>query len=93
VLSGVGCASIPLDPAHCGHLEDAVFPTDALGKDYIVPLLQLPSRMKVPSKSLVMGSPGKVKRLLTHAEVAEIQQYADRYVQYRLDYMKPGAGQ
>lgn len=49
--------------------------------------------MKVPPKSLVMGSPGKVKRLLTQAEVAEIQQYADRYVQYRLDYMKPGAGQ
>ena len=43
--------------------------------------------MKVPPKSLVMGSPGKVKRLLTQAEVAEIQLYADRYVQYRLDYM------
>jgi carbonic anhydrase/acetyltransferase-like protein (isoleucine patch superfamily) len=48
--------------------------------------------MKVPPKSLVMGSPGKVKRLLTQAEVAEIQLYADRYVQYRLDYMNPGAG-
>src|SRR5262249_14564706 len=36
--------------------------------------------MKVPPKSLVMGVPGKVKRLLTQAEVAEIQQYADRYV-------------
>jgi carbonic anhydrase/acetyltransferase-like protein (isoleucine patch superfamily) len=42
--------------------------------------------MKVPPRSLVMGSPGKVKRLLTHAEIAEIQLYADRYVQYRLDY-------
>src|SRR5436190_8435741 len=29
--------------------------------------------MKVPPRSLVMGSPGKVKRLLTQAEVAEIQ--------------------
>src|SRR4029453_2151826 len=48
--------------------------------------------MKVPPKSLVMGSPGKVKRLLTQAEIAEIQLYADRYVQYRLDYMNPGAG-
>jgi len=45
--------------------------------------------MKVPPKSLVMGSPGKVKRLLTQAEVAEIQLYADRYVGYRLDYMHP----
>ena len=42
--------------------------------------------MKVPPRSLVMGSPGKVKRLLTHAEVDDIQQYADRYVSYRLDY-------
>jgi len=46
--------------------------------------------MKVPPKSLVMGSPGKVKRLLTQAEVAEIQLYADRYVQYRLNYMGGG---
>jgi carbonic anhydrase/acetyltransferase-like protein (isoleucine patch superfamily) len=43
--------------------------------------------MQVPARSLVMGSPGKVKRLLTHAEIAEIQMYADRYVRYRLDYM------
>jgi carbonic anhydrase/acetyltransferase-like protein (isoleucine patch superfamily) len=41
----------------------------------------------IPARSLVMGSPGKVKRLLTHAEVADIQMYADRYVGYRLDYM------
>ena len=47
----------------------------------------LVENMKVPPKSLVMGSPGKVRRLLTHAEIAEIQTYADRYVEYRLDYM------
>ena len=47
----------------------------------------LPENMKVPPKSLVMGSPGKVRRLLTQAEVADIQLYADRYVGYRLDYM------
>jgi len=46
--------------------------------------------MKVPPRSLVMGSPGKVKRLLTQAEVANIQLYADRYVGYRLDYMSGG---
>jgi len=44
--------------------------------------------MTVPPKSLVMGSPGKVKRLLTHAEIADILAYANRYVGYRLDYMK-----
>ena len=43
--------------------------------------------MKVPPRSLVMGSPGKVRRLLTHAEIADIQKYADRYVAYRMDYM------
>jgi carbonic anhydrase/acetyltransferase-like protein (isoleucine patch superfamily) len=43
---------------------------------------------KVPPRSLVMGSPGKVKRLLTQAELADIQKYADRYVGYRLDYME-----
>ena len=47
----------------------------------------LTENMKVPPKSLVMGSPGKVRRLLTQAEVADIQLYADRYVGYRLDYM------
>jgi hypothetical protein len=43
VLSGLGCASIPPDPAHCSHLEDPVLPTDILGKDYVVPSLYGPS--------------------------------------------------
>ena len=43
--------------------------------------------MKVPPRSLVMGTPAKVKRLLTHDEMASIQRYADRYVGYRLGYM------
>jgi carbonic anhydrase/acetyltransferase-like protein (isoleucine patch superfamily) len=46
--------------------------------------------MDVPPRSLVMGSPGKVKRALTDAEVIDIQALADRYVGYRLDYMKAG---
>jgi carbonic anhydrase/acetyltransferase-like protein (isoleucine patch superfamily) len=41
----------------------------------------------VPPRSLVIGRPGKVKRALTDAEVAEIRWYADNYVTYRLDYM------
>ena len=43
--------------------------------------------MQVPPRSLVMGSPGKVKRLLTQKEVDEIMQYADRYVGYRQAYI------
>jgi carbonic anhydrase/acetyltransferase-like protein (isoleucine patch superfamily) len=46
----------------------------------------LVEEMAVPPRSLVMGQPAKVRRLLTQAEVAGIQSYADRYVQYRLDY-------
>jgi carbonic anhydrase/acetyltransferase-like protein (isoleucine patch superfamily) len=42
--------------------------------------------MKIPPRSLVMGSPGKVKRQLTDAEVASILEYSERYVGYRLDY-------
>ena len=42
----------------------------------------------IPPRSLVMGSPGKVKRLLTQAEAADIQLSADRYAGYRLDYME-----
>ena len=41
----------------------------------------------IPPRSLVMGSPGTVKRTLSDAEVLDIQAYADRYVGYRLDYM------
>ena len=43
--------------------------------------------MTVPPRSLMMGSPGRVKRLLRDDEVAGIQGYADRYVGYRLEYM------
>jgi carbonic anhydrase/acetyltransferase-like protein (isoleucine patch superfamily) len=42
--------------------------------------------MEVPPRSLVMGSPAKIRRPLSDAEVADIQSYADRYVAYRLDY-------
>jgi carbonic anhydrase/acetyltransferase-like protein (isoleucine patch superfamily) len=41
----------------------------------------------VPPRSLVMGSPGKVRRTLTDDERAELKRLADRYVAYRLDYL------
>lgn len=59
-----------------------------VGRDSIVAAGTLVvERMEIPARSLVMGSPARLKRSLTDAEVAEIQMYADRYVQYRLDYM------
>lgn len=71
----IGIGAILLNGAHVG--ADSVVAAGTL----------LLENMKVPARSLVMGSPGKVKRLLTHAEIADIQTYADRYVGYRLDYM------
>ena len=46
----------------------------------------LPEGTQIPPRSLVMGSPGKVRRTLSDADLQEIQMYADRYVAYRLDY-------
>ena len=47
----------------------------------------LPEESRFPPRSLVMGSPGRVKRSLTDAEVASILQFSRRYVEYRLDYI------
>jgi carbonic anhydrase/acetyltransferase-like protein (isoleucine patch superfamily) len=47
----------------------------------------LPEGAQVPPRSLVMGSPGRVKRTLDDRELAGIQDLADRYVGYRRDYM------
>jgi len=77
----VGMGAILLNGAHIG--TQSIVAAGAL----------ITEGMKVPAKSLVMGSPAKVKRLLTHAEVAQIQGYAERYVGYRLNYMDGGAGQ
>jgi carbonic anhydrase/acetyltransferase-like protein (isoleucine patch superfamily) len=41
----------------------------------------------VPPRSLVIGSPGRVRRALTDEECAQLQALADRYVAYRLDYL------
>jgi carbonic anhydrase/acetyltransferase-like protein (isoleucine patch superfamily) len=59
-----------------------------VGEDSIVAAGTLvPEGMVVPPGSLVMGSPGKVRRSLTADEVAFIKQSAANYVQYRLEYL------
>ena len=59
-----------------------------IGADSIVAAGALVTeRTVIPPRSLVMGSPGKVRRPLTDEEVASILDYAARYVGYRLDYM------
>jgi carbonic anhydrase/acetyltransferase-like protein (isoleucine patch superfamily) len=71
----IGMGAIVLNGAHVG--MQSIIAAGAL----------VTEGMKVPPKSLVMGSPAKVKRLLTQAEISEILAYADRYVGYRLEYM------
>ena len=46
----------------------------------------LPENFQVPPRSLVMGSPAKVRRSLADADVGSIRRYAANYVAYRLDY-------
>ncbi len=41
----------------------------------------------IPPRSLVMGVPAKVKRELTEEEVADIDEYAHRYVEYKETYL------
>lgn len=70
----VGIGAIVLDGAIIG--ESSMVAAGSL----VVP------GMVVPPRSLVVGSPAKVRRELTEAEVQQLQTLADRYVGYRLDY-------
>ncbi len=40
----------------------------------------------IPPGSLVMGSPGRVRRSTTDEEAASIQRYAEHYVSYKREY-------
>jgi carbonic anhydrase/acetyltransferase-like protein (isoleucine patch superfamily) len=42
---------------------------------------------EIPPRSLVLGLPAKVQRLLTGEEVASIDQYARRYYEYKETYL------
>jgi len=46
----------------------------------------------IPPGSLVMGSPGKVKRVLTETDKASIDAYAQRYVGYKNIYREDVTG-
>lgn len=46
----------------------------------------LTERTTVPPRSLVMGSPGKVKRTVTAIDQSTIDMYARRYVEYKNIY-------
>ena len=60
-----------------------------VGPDSIVAAGSLvPEGSTIPARSLAMGTPARVRRLLTDAEIASILEYSASYVRYRLDYMK-----
>lgn len=71
----IGMGAILLNGAKVG--EDSIIAAGTL----------VTEETDLPPRSLIMGSPGKVKRPLTDGEVASIRQYSERYVEYRLDYM------
>jgi carbonic anhydrase/acetyltransferase-like protein (isoleucine patch superfamily) len=73
----IGMGAVILNGATVGH--DSIIAAGTL----------LVEEAVIPPRSLVMGSPGKVRRQLTDADVASILEYANRYVGYRLDYMSP----
>ena len=59
-----------------------------VGSDSIVAAGTLvPERTVIPPRSLVMGTPGRVRRSVTDDELALILDGAANYVRYRLDYM------
>ena len=70
----IGMGAIVLNGAHVGH--DSIVAAGTL----------VTEGMRIPPRSLVMGSPGKVRRELSDADVAEILEYSANYVRYRRDY-------
>jgi carbonic anhydrase/acetyltransferase-like protein (isoleucine patch superfamily) len=51
----------------------------------------IPEKTVIPPGSLVMGSPGKVRRALTEVDQAGIRDYAKRYVEYKNIYREEPA--
>jgi gamma-carbonic anhydrase len=70
----VGMGAIVLNGAQIG--EDCIIGAGTL----------VTERTVIPARSLVIGSPAKVRRPLEDAEIASILKYASNYVRYRKDY-------
>lgn len=71
----VGMGAIILNGATIG--EDCIIAAGTLVTEGTV----------IPPGSMVMGTPGKVRRALTEADKAMILEFAGNYVRYRLDYL------
>lgn len=75
----VGMGSIIMDGAVIG--EDSVVGAGALITEGTI----------VPPKSLILGSPAKVKRTVTDKELAWIKESAENYVRYSRQYLGDSA--
>lgn len=71
----VGMGAIVMDGAVIG--EDSIVGAGAL----------VTERTIIPPKSLVLGSPAKVKRAVTDEELAWIKESAENYVRYAQQYL------
>ena len=71
----IGMGAILLNGVHVGH--GSIVAAGTL----------LPEGCVIPPRSLVMGSPGKVRRAVTDDEYAFIRESAENYVRYRLEYL------
>ena len=74
----IGIGAIVLDGAVVG--EESMVAAGTL----------VPPGMVVPPRTLVMGSPAKVKRALTPEELAHLQRSAENYVRYTRQYLAEG---
>lgn len=72
----VGMQAMLLNGVHVG--QDSIIAAGTL----------LTEGTRIPAGSLVMGRPGKVKRPLNEAELAEVRRLSQAYVNYRLDYFR-----
>ena len=50
----------------------------------------VPPEMRVPARSLVMGRPGKVVRMLTDADLLQIREAAEIYVTHAREFLAEG---
>jgi carbonic anhydrase/acetyltransferase-like protein (isoleucine patch superfamily) len=61
----------------------------SIGEDSIVAAGTLVTEgTEIPSRSLVMGSPGRVVRSLRDTEIASILEYSGNYVRYKRTYVE-----
>lgn len=72
----VGIGAIVLDGAVVS--ENSIVAAGAL----------VPPRKIFPAGSLIMGFPAKVVRQLTEEEIAGLKEHAERYVNYKNEYLK-----